>query len=225
MQITFDPHNPDDLATVARLLGTTAAAPANIGDEDRQMPVTVQPEEPTYSATDTDIHGMTHDGEIHSTPPSKNADGSWRARRGRKDEYEAAIARHTAARTADAGAVLAVTAPTMQQTRASNDDVAHGGGALATTMPEPAAPAMPAIPAPAAPPAPIAYEAMGTRFMARYTAGTLPVPYEQIYADLGVLNPTDTTNQTQIAKIWHYLDGLDNGMDHAGAVRHAMGMV
>jgi hypothetical protein len=66
---------------------------------------------------------------------------------------------------------------------------------------------------------------MGARFMARFNANTFPVSYEQIYADLGVVTPDDTTNQTQIAKLWHYLDGLDEGMDHAGAVRHALGSV
>ena len=44
---------------------------------------------------ETDCHGMTHDDAIHSTPASKNADGSWRAKRGQKEAYEAAIAAAT----------------------------------------------------------------------------------------------------------------------------------
>ena len=52
----------------------------------------VTPEHPTG---DTDCHGMTHDDTIHSTPPSFNADGSWRAKRGQKEAYEAAIAAAT----------------------------------------------------------------------------------------------------------------------------------
>ena len=44
---------------------------------------------------ETDCHGMVHDDTIHSTPASKNADGSWRAKRGQKEAYEAAIAAAT----------------------------------------------------------------------------------------------------------------------------------
>lgn len=216
MQITFDPHNPDDLATLARLLGSTAdtvqqpAAPAPAPAEPAREPETYNPsveQEEQHDPAETDIHGMTWDEEIHSNPPNKNADGSWRARRGRKDEYDAAIAAHKQAATVDAGEAM----------QAASD--------TPPAMPSDTPPAMPAAPAPSTPPEPISYEAMGTRFMARHTAGTLPVAYEQIYADLGVINPTDTTNQTQIAKIWHYLDALDQDMDHAGAVRHALGSV
>lgn len=215
MQITFNPHDPDDLATVARLLDSTASpvAPVTAGPvqetEPAREPEAHSPSEPEttsdHDPTETDIHGMTWDDAIHSNPPNKNADGSWRARRGRKDEYDAAIAAHKSAMTAD-------TPPTMP-----------------TEPAEPAAPAetssMPAAPAPSTPPVPITYEAMGARFLARYNDGSFPVPYEQVYADLGVVKPDDATNQTQIAKLWHYLDGLDDGMHHAGAVRHALGEV
>jgi hypothetical protein len=201
MQITFDPHNPDDLATLARLLGTSAAPAQSVTPP--QAPAQPETDEgPDEDGTQPDIHGMVWNAEIHSTPPRKNEDGSWRARRGRKDEYEAAIAAHKAVQTADAGAAM-----TQPDAPAS--------------MPA----SMPAAPAPTTPPEPIAYEAMGARFMARFNANTFPVSYEQIYADLGVVTPDDTTNQTQIAKLWHYLDGLDEGMDHAGAVRHALGSV
>ena len=173
------------------------------------------PAEPEYAAETTDCHGMLWNGEIHSSPPSMNADGSWRARRGRKDEYDAAIAAHKAAQTAP------------EPTHQPEVTVEHSPAltAAAGGMPVPAALSMPAAPAPTTPPAPIAYETMGARFMARFTANTLPVSYEQIYADLGVVNPADPTNQSNIDKLWHYLDGLDDGMDHAGAVRHALGSV
>ena len=39
-----------------------------------------------------DALGMAHDAAIHSTPATKNADGSWRMRRGKKVEYEASMA-------------------------------------------------------------------------------------------------------------------------------------
>ena len=120
MQITFDPHNPEECATIARLLGTTAqpdtaqpdtataqpdtapaaqpdTAPAAQPETAPTQPDTAQPETaPTQPETgETDCHGMTHDDTIHSTPASKNADGSWRAKRGQKEAYEAAIAAAT----------------------------------------------------------------------------------------------------------------------------------
>jgi len=87
MQITFDPHNAQDRAAIAFMLGTTAPA---------AQPDTAQPDTaPEHPAGDTDCHGMVHDDTIHSTPASKNADGSWRAKRGQKEAYEAAIAAAT----------------------------------------------------------------------------------------------------------------------------------
>ena len=96
MQITFDPHNVQECATIARLLGTTAqpdTAPAQPDTAPAAQPDTAT-EQPDTG--ETDCHGMVHNDAIHSTPASKNADGSWRAKRGQKEAYEAAIAAATA---------------------------------------------------------------------------------------------------------------------------------
>ena len=90
MQITFDPHNVQECATIARLLGTTAqpdTAPAAQPDTATAEPETAptwtpdqaQPDtataQPETAQPETDCHGMTDDDAIHSTPASKNADG------------------------------------------------------------------------------------------------------------------------------------------------------
>ena len=112
MQITFDPHNAQDRAAIAFMLGTTAqpdtapaqpdtapaqpdtateqpdTAPAQTAEPDTAPaePDTAPTQPETVAAQpDTDCHGMTHDDAIHSTPASKNADGSWRAKRGQKE--------------------------------------------------------------------------------------------------------------------------------------------
>ena len=180
MQITFDPHNPEECATIARLLGTTAqpdtapaaqpetapaqpetapaqpeTAPAQTAEPETAHPETApaqtaQPDTAQPDTGETDCHGMTHDDTIHSTPASKNADGSWRAKRGQKEAYEAAIA---AATGKDAPA------PTPQG------------------MPVP----QPASAAPATPPAPIDYKTMAERFMAKMAdPDGLPAEYEAI---------------------------------------------
>ena len=127
MQITFDPHNAQECATIARLLGTTTqpdtaqpdtataepeTAPTWTPDQAQPDTAPAQPEtapaepdtaptwtpdqaQPETAQPETDCHGMTHDDTIHSTPASKNADGSWRAKRGQKEAYEAAIAAAT----------------------------------------------------------------------------------------------------------------------------------
>lgn len=206
MQITFDPRNPDDLATLARLIDPQPL-PKNIGTQDQETMLNVaamvdagHTEQPadtpeTYPADHVDCHGMLWDAEIHSDPPSIVSDGSWRTRRGKKDEHKAAIAHHRAQQllTPDAEAT---------------DDT-----------PQPAAEA------PAIPPEPISYVNMARRFTAMLQAGTLPVGYEQIYTDLGVTLTDLQTNQTAIARLWHYMDGIDEAQDHSGAVRHAMGSV
>ena len=166
MQITFDPHNVQECATIARLLGTTAqpdTAPAAQPETPRADGLTVndgptptfEPSQmaplaegkpqyiqgevtPEHPTGDTDCHGMVHDDTIHSTPASKNADGSWRAKRGQKEAYEAAIA-------------AATPTPTPTPTPAP------------ASMPMP----QPASAAPATPPAPIDYKTMAERFMAK----------------------------------------------------------
>jgi hypothetical protein len=211
MQITFDPHNAQECATIARLLGTTAqpdtAAPAP------EQPETAAPEQSVEAAVaevmraetapkqsyvisgQTDCHGMTHDDAIHSTPPSFNADGSYRAKRGAKEAYEAAVA--------------AATAP------------------APSSMPTPAPQGMPlpqpASAAPATPPAPIDYKTMAQRFMAKMAdPDGLPAEYEAIYAALSIGYDDLETNQTSIARLSAYMDAVDNGDDHDGCVRHAM---
>jgi hypothetical protein len=222
MQITFDPHNPEECATIARLLGTTAqpdtapaaqpetapaqpetapaqpeTAPAQTAEPETAHPETApaqtaQPDTAQPDTGETDCHGMTHDDTIHSTPASKNADGSWRAKRGQKEAYEAAIA---AATGKDAPA------PTPQG------------------MPVP----QPASAAPATPPAPIDYKTMAERFMAKMAdPDGLPAEYEAIYTALSIGYDDLETNQTSIARLSAYMDAVDNGDDHDGCVRHAM---
>ena len=188
MQITFDPHNVQECATIARLLGTTAPAA-----QPETAPA--QPEPTTPDQPETDCHGMTHDDAIHSTPPSFNADGSWRAKRGQKEAYDAAVAAATAPAQA---------APAPQG------------------MPMP----NPASAAPATPPAPIDYKTMAERFMGKMAdPDGLPAEYEAIYAALSIGYDDLETNQTSIARLWNYMDSVDEGNDHDQSVPHALGSV
>jgi len=238
MQITFDPHNVQECATIARLLGTTvpAAQPdtaqsvetavaevmrAETAQPETAQPDTAQPDtapaqpetapaqpetaqpetaQPETAQPETDCHGMTHDDAIHSTPPSFNADGSWRAKRGQKEAYDAAVAAANApAPAATAPSQAAPTAP--------------------ATMPMP----NPASAAPATPPAPIDYKTMAERFMAKMAdPDGLPAEYEAIYAALSIGYDDLETNQTSIARLSAYMDSVDEGNDHDGCVRHAM---
>jgi len=209
MQITFDPHNVQECATIARLLGTTApvetAPTATV--QPASAPTPVQPaSEPTPVQPDTppapepvtagalDCHGMAHDDSIHSSPPSFNADGSYRARRGQKEAYDAAVA------AKGAKPAIPETAPVC-------------------VMPTP----MPAAPAPATPPEPIEYKAMAERFVAKMQdPDGLPADYETIYAALGISYDDLDTNQTNIARLSAYMDAVDEGDDHDGCIRHAM---
>ena len=201
MQITFDPHNAQECATIARLLGTTVPAvqpdtapaqPDTAEPDIDQAHDTTQPDTITeHTAGETDCHGMVHDDTIHSTPASKNADGSWRAKRGQKEAYDAAIA---------------------AATQGPAESAPQG-------MPMP----QPASAAPATPPAPIDYKTMAQRFMGKMAdPDGLPAEYEAIYAALSIGYDDLETNQTSIARLWHYMDAVDNGDDHAGCVRHAM---
>ena len=195
MQITFDPHNVQECATIARLLGTTAQPDTATEQPDTAPAQTAEPDtaptQPETAQPETDCHGMVHDDAIHSTPASKNADGSWRAKRGQKEAYEAAIAAATQGPAESAPA----------------------------SMPMP----QPASAAPATPPAPIDYKTMAERFMAKMAdPDGLPAEYEAIYTALSIGYDDLETNQTSIARLSAYMDAVDNGDDHDGCVRHAM---
>ena len=221
MQITFDPHNAQECATIALLLGTTVpaaqpdtaqsveaavaevmrpdTAPAQPETAPAAQPETAPAAQPDTATAqpETDCHGMVHDDTIHSTPASKNADGSWRAKRGQKEAYEAAIAAATQC--------PAESAPTPAP--------APQG------MPVP----QPASAAPATPPAPIDYNTMAERFMAKMAdPDGLPAEYEAIYTALSIGYDDLETNQTSIARLWNYMDSVDEGNDHDECVRHAM---
>ena len=197
MQITFDPRDPDECATIARLLGTTAQPDTATAQPDTPPAQTAEPDtaptQPETAQPETDCHGMTHDDAIHSTPASKNADGSWRAKRGQKEAYEAAIAAAT-----------------------GKDEPA----ATPASMPMP----QPASAAPATPPAPIDYKTMAERFMGKMAdPDGLPAEYEAIYAALSIGYDDLETNQTSIARLSAYMDSVDEGNDHDQSVRHALG--
>jgi len=222
MQITFDPHSAQDCATIARLLGTTVPAETARADgltvtdgptppfEPSQMtplaegapqyikgevtpaqPDTAQPDT-APAQPETDCHGMTHDDAIHSTPASKNADGSWRAKRGQKEAYEAAIAAAT-----------------------GKDAPAPAPQGMPMPQPASAAPATPPAPIDYKTMAERFMAKMAD-------PDGLPAEYEAIYTALSIGYDDLETNQTSIARLSAYMDAVDNGDDHDGCVRHAM---
>jgi hypothetical protein len=216
MQITFDPHNAQERATIARFLDTVAtwthesADPTNdqvsaiVADLADKVFETAQPDAgdiavataPEHPAGETDCHGMVHDDAIHSTPPSFNADGSYRAKRGAKEAYDIAVAFFTAPPQA---------APTP------------------TPAPQGMPMPQPASAAPATPPAPIDYKTMAQRFMGKMAdPDGLPAEYEAIYSALSIGYDDLETNQTSIDRLSSYMDAVDNGEDHDGCVRHAL---
>ena len=232
MQITFDPHNAQECATIARLLGTTAQPETDqtrtpdikgsgtyddpldySGVKTVECPVPAHydtapaqpdtaPAQPDTAPSATDCHGMTHDDAIHSTPPSFNADGSYRAKRGQKEAYDAAVA--AAKGSAPTPAAPAPAAPTPAAPQGM-------------PMPNPASTAL------ATPPAPIDYKTMAERFMAKMSdPDGLPAEYEAIYTALSIGYDDLETNQTSIARLSAYMDAVGDGESHDGCVRHAM---
>jgi len=210
MQITFDPHNAQECDETLGFIAQAQPCVVKMWlidynesqDADTPPAQTAEPEtaptwtpdqaQPDTAQPETDCHGMTHDDAIHSTPASKNADGSWRAKRGQKEAYEAAIAAAT-----------------------GKDEPAPAPQGM--PMPQPASVA------PATPPAPIDYKTMAERFMAKMAdPDGLPAEYEAIYTALSIGYDDLETNQTSIARLWNYMDAVDNGDDHDGCVRHAM---
>ena len=197
--ISTDPENRVDSTTpVAAPVAETVAAPA--AEE--------------FGADDIDTHGMKWNADYHSDPATKNADGSWRMKRGKKAELEAAIAAHKSGQVAAAGVAMIEPAPTAPVMAPP----------AAPAMAPPTAPApMPAAPAPTAPAAPVSYEQMAGRFAGMVEANTIDV--NAAYGDLGVSFDDLQTNQTSIDKFWHYMNALDSGAGHPDAVSRTLAIV
>ena len=207
MQITFDPRDPvecdETLCIIARLQPDVVklwliyynrnqdadTPPAQTAEPETASPA---PEQPETAQPETDCHGMVHDDTIHSTPASKNADGSWRAKRGQKEAYEAAIAAAT-----------------------GKDAPAPAPASMPMPQPASAAPATPPAPIDYKTMAERFMAKMAD-------PDGLPAEYEAIYTALSIGYDDLETNQTSIARLSAYMDAVDNGDDHDGCVRHAM---
>jgi len=211
MQITFDPHNPTECDETLGFIAqaqpcvvkmwlidynesqNSETAPAQPDTAPAAQPDTVAAQPETAPAQpETDCHGMTHDDAIHSTPASKNADGSWRAKRGQKEAYEAAIAAAT-----------------------GKDAPAPAPASMPMPQPASAAPATPPAPIDYKTMAERFMAKMAD-------PDGLPAEYEAIYTALSIGYDDLETNQTSIARLSAYMDAVDNGDDHDGCVRHAM---
>ena len=214
MQITFDPFDDVEVSTVHKIMavvsGTTETTVQTV-TVDAATPVsgvTVAPEAPApATSSETDIHGMTHDENIHSSPPAKNGDGSWRAKRGQKKEYEAAVAAHKAKQTANAGQAMVPDPAPLGMT-------VGAGGTVSM-------PGMPAAPAPQTPPEPVSYEEMARRFTGMMESEVI-TDYEAVYRDLDIDYTQLETNQTMIARLWQYMDAVGEGTTHRSAVSIVM---
>ena len=210
MQITFDPHNPTECDETLGFIAqaqphvvkmwlidynesqNSETAPAQ-PDTAQSVEADTAPAQPDTS--ETDCHGMVHDDTIHSTPASKNADGSWRAKRGQKEAYEAAIAAAT-----------------------GKDAPAPAPASMPMPQPASAAPATPPAPIDYKTMAERFMAKMAD-------PDGLPAEYEAIYTALSIGYDDLETNQTSIARLSAYMDSVDEGNDHDQSVRHALGSV
>ena len=177
-----------------------APAPAPTGNESA----------PTGNEPDTsqpDTNGLMWNEAFCSKPASLNADGTWRAKRGKKDDYDAAVI-----------AAIAQSMPEAKSPTTQNETEPSP----TATMPTMPAASMPAAPAPTTPAAPIEYDAMARRFMAMMESGAIQ-DYNAVYQALQIDYQQLETNQTMIAALWHYMDALESGETHDAAVRHALG--
>ena len=192
MKITFDPHNPEDVAAVQAFLGDTPApakpvvSNGNISDspEDRVDPNDI----PTV-----DCHGMEWNSEIHAETKALNNDGSWKVRRGKAAEAKAAIE--------------AFEKQQVQETRAATEEPASAG------MPGVGMPSMPS-PEPEIPEPVIEFQQLVERFTGMMESGAIK-DWSVAYAKAGVANADDLeTNESLRRVLWNILDDVEtNGWD------------
>lgn len=215
MEFKFDPTWPPDRDAALRVIGLfSGEQKQSVACDPADAPTPEQPE-PTNNGAETDIHGMVWDEAIHASTKTKNADGSWKARKGCKDELEAAIAAHKAEQTAATGAAMVTGMASGPAPIAAADPLptpAPTGG-----MPAP----QPAASAPTAPQPSVSYDEMATRFVGMINAGKI-VDFEAVYRELEIDYSDLETNQTSISRLWQYMTALDAGAEHTDAVQRAM---
>jgi hypothetical protein len=130
----------DEKQLRAHLDGQTRSSPAVTVTASEPVPTlaaepAAEPADVVRSASDLDGDGMPYDASVHADPPSFTKDGTWRAKRGKSDEANAA----RAAFKARGGAV---TPPA---------DILPPPGPAAVAPPAAAPVLPPAVAAPAAP--------------------------------------------------------------------------
>lgn len=224
-KFTFDPFDRAECDTALQVIalfqdGATTAPTASTAAISTTPENRVDPaQEPAADAQpapaadgELDTLGMPWNGDYHASTKTKKADGTWKMKSGCKEQLEAAIAAHKAAQTATVGAAMVAPTPA---------PVAEPAPAAAMPTPMPTPAPAPAAPAPTAPTAPVAYGDMATRFVGMIDAGTI-ADHNAMYADLAVNHATLQTNQTDINKIWHYMNALDAGAGHSDAVARAL---
>ena len=190
MKITFDPNCPEDRKTVMGFLNGDAVIADNVeglqirtNPEDRQDPN----ETPTV-----DCHGMPWNPEIHASTKNLNADGSWKAARGKADEAKQAIVDFEKAQVAETEAAQTEAKPT---------------GGMPGGMPG-AAKTMPA-PDPEIPPRVIEFAELTERFIGMMESGKI-TDYQVPYKAAGVTNPDELeTNESLRAALWAELDKIE----------------
>lgn len=170
-------------------------------DESREAPeVTEAPEPKDRAITDTpedrqevsdvDADGLPYDPEIHADPPSRTADGLWRAKRGFSEKAKDARAKFKAAGGAIAAEADAVT----------EDSPAMPGAEETRTMP--GVDAVESKPVP-----PISLGELAARTNELMQAGKLSIDrLRGLYSELGVTTPqVFETNETMRRSMWDAL--------------------
>jgi len=177
MRIEFDPTNPTEAAAVRAML--TAMQPQEerrfakryvmtgtpmergvLSEEIDHSSDATEPSEPSQDP-ETDSNGEPWDARIHSTPPTTNKDGTWRAKRGVKAEEIAAVKVEREAQQDDPEELERVEAE-VKETLATEPPLAPAQEQTAPPAPnapvgeQSAPPAPSAPPVTTAPPAPIA---------------------------------------------------------------------
>ena len=97
MKFTFETENPEEANTIMKALSGEVLERSEVLEEPEPMGIRSNPEDRVEpETTDTvealDSNGMAWDKDIHAGTKTKNADGSWKAQRGKKELADKAIA-------------------------------------------------------------------------------------------------------------------------------------
>lgn len=216
MKIEFDPRDQEQCDAVVKVMdalhsGTNVTVNVNQTITESPSPEPVSNissgnEHRIDPADDdaVDVHGMKWNPDYHASTKGQNADGSWKAARGKKDEADAALKAHLAqSKTVPTESTITQQSmPGVTEPTPAPEPEVSSGGMPGAEMPSP-------VETVQKEPEPVDYNTVSTKFINMMQAGAF-TDHQALYDKVGITSPKEMeTNETLRANMYALLNAIE----------------